>query len=200
MDEQQHDMQVGVPEGPLRRARLQCVRRLAALWKTSAPVVILSGVRTRTGSVARGQQEMCATPGRDWAPTFEKNPLPVPPQNVFLAKLGRWTFRKPPASRSLYRRIIPRMVDSAPGPDRVVYSCFAADPDASADVLFAVDRHIQDGGYVLLSFSNHLALFPPKGREEADAVEVLRESACTRPLGLQNAANELVCTANNYQL
>jgi hypothetical protein len=48
-----------------------------------------------------------------------------------------------------------------------------------------------------IGFNNTLAMFPPKGDEEADSDEILREACDTRPLGMKNCDNKTVAGVYN---
>ena len=89
------------------------------------------------------------------------------------------------------------MPDSASGEDGVPYACYCACIEVFAQILASASVAIHDGCLVQWDFNHSITVFPPKGREEGDDVEVVRTAANVRPIGLKNCDNKLICTADN---
>ena len=81
---------------------------------------------------------------------------------------------------------------SAPGPDGIPFAAWHAGGYAYAKTLYLIGERQLQGIPLCISFNDSLALFPPKGNDPEDDLQVIRSPDCTRPLGLKNSDNKTV--------
>jgi hypothetical protein len=185
-----------------RATKVSALRRLAALWKQSAPFVMWAGVQDPAGNgvILRGQSMNNALASA-WAVKFEKASLPREKQAAFAKKFIKpWKFKCGPPDVPVYKFVIPRLPSNAPGIDGAPYACYAACLDVSAHVLANVARSLHDGHLAPWEFNYSITVFPPKSREEGDEIEVIRTPMTVRPLGLKNCDNKIICSADNFMI
>ena len=81
-----------------------------------------------------------------------------------------------------------------PGPDGLPYSAFGN--RRSADTLLGADKEMRTGVSPPFDFNYSDSYFAPKGDEEEDVHQVIREPLSTRPLSMKNCDNKQIMSAN----
>ncbi|CAK0838651.1 unnamed protein product [Prorocentrum cordatum] len=97
------------------------------------------------------------------------------------------------------RRVLARVSDSAPGPDRLPYSAWQAN-DKFVECLFGMMLHIFAGHPVPPGLNYGDLVMLPKGDEFEDRVEILRHPHAVRPLLLKNTDSKLLAATINLKL
>ncbi len=186
----------------------QLLSRLAKLWVPFKKNLIIAGIRSK-GTVHRGACMFDALADA-WAPTFSWKPIdqnaalkvlelasrniPLPPPELLDAT---------PPTNDTYDIYMKRLRDSGTGPDGLPYSAWAATGQrgtdtlrGAGDVLNSVPDDSLERDSFLLEFNASFIHFAPKGEEEADVHEVIRNEMDARPLSLKNTDNKIITGAH----
>ncbi len=170
------------------------------LWLPFDRRLILTAVRTWSGALIYESEAMQADLGKYWSTQFTYRPSDTDLAQQVLrnhaAPLDTWPL-SPPTTR-LLQKTAERAAATAPGPDGIPYAAYAN--AAGAAMLYFVQLELLAGKWLPISFNASLTVFPPKGSEEDDHVQVTRTPDCVRPLQLKNTDNKNIAAANNHEL
>lgn len=184
--------------GRVGRGRRRAIQRLAALWAPRGKRIVLVGVAEAgegAGEVVvhRSEEERLAALRRHWRPTFERAPTAEAAKKDWWAKHARR-----PVLDGLgpvladFEGAVQRVRSSARGPDGLRYDAWRVAGSCALRSLCALLWHFLAGAEVPVDLAVALLVFLPKGELAGDEVQVVRESAATRPLGLMNIDSKLV--------
>jgi hypothetical protein len=173
--------------------------RRAKLWNPFDRRMVLAGVHTpstpfRHGKIMRDPRERARALADGWFPTFcRKDPMPAGAQDF----AARWTSsfdfsRCAPPSKSAFRRFLSKVRHSAPGPDGIPYEGWKRSGERGVQTLFDLSVVISSGLTPPYGFNQNVNVFIPKGECAGDDVEVTREVAETRPVGMKNKDNTII--------
>ena len=94
-----------------------------------------------------------------------------------------------------------RAVGSAPGPDGLPYSAWAAAGVHGARTLALLEEHLRSGLRMPFGFNALLKVFlPTQGEKGGESVEVIRAPEEVGLLGLSNTDNKLICGVRNHRM
>ncbi len=184
-----------------RDKQLNKISRLAKLWLPLGKSFSLSGVNTGK-EIVREEPRRTLALGEAWQPTFNPKPFNEVQANTFLSKvgfIGSYGNAVPPDIWT-YRRTVAHHGDTQPVPDTLPYSAWRATGDAGIYSLLEVDVLLRSGNLPPITFNTSGASFLPKGSEEHDWIEVIREPLQTRPISTKNTDNKLIMSANVLEL
>jgi hypothetical protein len=188
----------GLPPSQLKvkTSRLQALFRMASVWKKQLPAVHLAGIIRPDKSVARDPAGKASCLSLSWSPVFGKVQENASEIDAFVAKHVRpWKLDAPPPSLRCFKKALDCVSDCGVGPDGLPYSAWRS--AEGAETLWLLDAAFADGLAPPISFNMHLGAFLKKADHEDDCIEVLREAEATRPLGLKNSDNKVICRVNS---
>ena len=81
-----------------------------------------------------------------------------------------------------YVNFLERVKHSETGKDGLPYGAWRRVGPSGAQTLFGIGQYMMAGNTMPIGFNASLTVFPPKGDDELDAVEVSRDAVDTRPL------------------
>ena len=144
--------------------------------------------------LARDADAKIKARGDYWARTFQN----VPPRSRkaernLLGTARQWPFdqTRPPTSEN-YANSASKARDAHPGLDTLPPAAWAHGGRHATRTLYDSGQWLASGRKMALGFNQVLNVFPPKGDPEIDKVEIVREGADTRPLGLKDSGNKAV--------
>ena len=88
--------------------------------------------------------------------------------------------------------LLPRLRDSAPGPDGVPYSAWSATSSTTIHYLWQAYKALLAGDTPPVEFLASLMVFLPTGAEDSDNEEIERSADATRPLNLSNTDAKII--------
>ena len=191
------------------------LEKSASRWSPFNKYLILHGVTepssttssTSAASIAAAHQKIVRdSQGRldvlatFWVHTFGKVTALGPEELQAMRQVAgwatRWDFQNfAPPTVGTFQKVFKVARNSAPGKDGLPYEAWKRSGIDACQTLFEVGQWLASGFKMGISFNDCVNVFPPKNSLEGDDVEVLREPKNTRPLGLKNADNKLVCSA-----
>jgi hypothetical protein len=180
-----------------KRSQMQALLRMASLWKASLPCMNISGVLMPSGSIARSPDEKSRAYRSYWGPVFDKIQLNSDEISSFAKKFIKpWNLGQvPPPGERTYATLLDQLEDCGVGPDGLPYSAWNV--AQAPRTLFLLGSNLQRNIRPKLHFNSSKAAFLKKKDHENDAHEIIRHPKDTRPLGLRNSDNKLICAASN---
>ena len=191
-------------KGPGQRAakkRAGMVACLLQMWTPFQRRARLRGIRREDGGVVRDVLEPLR---QHWEPVFSFAHASFDPAAAesFLNEWGgRFDFQDShlPDSAAIAASLR-HARDTAPGPDGLPYSAWRAGGEVGTTILADLLRDIAARAVVPHGFAHHLLCCTPKGDEEEDVTEVIRNAEDTRALGLKNSDYKVICAAVNWAI
>ena len=176
------------------KSRLQCARRMLAIfWKTGGRLK-LAGIKVRDEngniSIVTGPKQVQTALSTHWAPIYSKKAFGIGAAKMLLADYGARNAelianfsgcQLPKKERFI--AIIKKVKDSATGTNGIPYSAYAACVETSAQILenttelFSEEPepgHCKGEQYDFVKLNQQLVWFAPKGELDDDSVAVLR--------------------------
>ena len=172
--------------------------RLSKLWRACGPANFVSSILTELGEIITQHADIAHEVGQVWGRTFTKtSPLPKEALSLLKKNCINWSMDGVhPPSVDCFAWFLEGLIDSAPGPDGIPYSCYKAMPRFSAWILFCCNWVLLSGGLLGVSFNIQRACFIPKNASTEGALPKASE---LRSLGLKNTDNKIITGANFRQ-
>ena len=169
------------------------------LWNPVGKRLILHAIRRPDGSLACDLNDRLYALAGAWAPTFGHKTTPRAHAKAFASQyMASYNFDDAyPPSKHDFVRYLKHVSHSSPGVDGLPYCAWRAAGQPGVDTLFGAGAHMQDGGVMELDFNIAVHLFPPKGEEEGDEDQVIRDPESTRPLALRNSDSKIIAGVAN---
>lgn len=179
-----------------KRSQLAALVRMAALWKAKGPCVHVAGILSPSGSISRSPEQKSGAYRSHCGPTFEMKLKNMNDISTFVKKIKPWNLSlvAPPSLHSIEKTICP-LEDCGCGPDGLAYSAWDSYEDPRT--LCLVNADLMRGIKPRFSSNASRGAFLKKGDEELDHHEIIRYPSDTRPLGLRNSHNKILCSVSN---
>jgi len=181
-------------------SKINATWRLAKLWCPMGKRLSLHALRMPssngdgTTTVVREAHLIKEGLASAWAPTFAKKSIDSRQAHKYLKRFSTtydWSLVSPPEFSQI-EEYLAKAPHSASGPDGFPYIAWYLAGPAAYQTLWHVLLDLTAGLSMEISFNDCAMLFPAKGDLEADAEEVIRAPADTRPLSLKNTDNKAV--------
>ena len=165
------------------------------LWQGTKKAMVLQGIRDAGGESATTPEEAAKLLAMRWGGVFS-------PQSICREALAHLAphVQPIPDTRSVrmdatvidLEALLPRLRDSAPGPDGVPYSAWSATSSTTIHYLWQAYKALLAGDTPPVEFLASLMVFLPKGAEDSDNEEIERSADVTRPLNLSNTDAKII--------
>ena len=185
------------------KSRLQCARRMQGIFWPSGRRHRLTGIKVADGSIITCPSMIQKELADHWGPIYQKKPIDLNAAKTLLGLYSRkhgelingFRFCILPNSK-VSCNIIKRVKDSAPGPDGIPYSAFAACIETSIVILANTSDYFSSSANVpdLERFNKQYCWFPPKGELEGDSVALIPTAGIVRIIFGSNSDSKLIAS------
>ena len=176
--------------------------RLSRIWVKIDKQLQLSGVRV-DGEIIRSEPQKTIALGASWQATFNPKPYDVAAADTLLAQSGDIGGYEDVPPTTIFDYMEAHGIGkngSRPGPDGIPYVAWASAGPIGDDTLYTTDKSIRNGREPPPNFNESGISFIPKGEEEADPVEIIRNANDNRPISTKNTDNKVIIAVNTYKL
>ena len=176
--------------------------RLSRIWVKIDKQLQLSGVRV-DGEIIRSEPQKTIALGASWQATFNPKPYDVAAADTLLAQSGDIGEYEDVPPTTIFDYMEAHGIGkngSRPGPDGIPYVAWASAGPVGDDTLYTTDKSIRNGREPPPNFNESGISFIPKGEEEADPVEIIRNANDNRPISTKNTDNKVIIAVNTYKL
>jgi hypothetical protein len=171
--------------------------RWMRLWGVRSKKFGVTAISDASGNIPDSAQGSVNNLINHWAPVFSSNEFSLEAAQFFVRQVNytplplSWVCDKDRFLKIFLSRRV-----SAPGPDGLSHSFWAAAPPAFQDVLFNLYLHLLNLGSLPDGFNHALFVFIPKAEQDEDCPHYLiRTASAMRPLSLSNADAKLIAAA-----
>ena len=146
-----------------KQHRLQAITRLSLLWRSRFPTLGLKAILRKDGTVTSKPAGIAREMSSSWFSVFGIARKAAPEALDFLATTPTWCGASgtAPPSRDNIRKVIEVLAKkhTACGPNGIPYHAWAALIELSSQILFNVNLHIFEHGFVDTHFNEQMCFY-----------------------------------------